>query len=176
MNVRGIILDIPIERVREVLAYNPDTGTLNWLIRPNRKMQCGDSAGTPNSHGYTVISVDKVKYQSHRLIWAIHYGEQPPRLIDHIDGNRSNNCISNLRAASFSQNCHNARIPKNNKSGAKGVQHRDGVFIAQIQINRVRKQLGRFSTLAEAEGAYAAAAAQHFGEFNLLAAKGDSRG
>lgn len=94
-------------------------GKLFWKIHTsNRKV--GDRAGTLDCRGYRNIRIKKYCYREHRLIFLMHYGYLP-KYLDHIDNNRSNNLIQNLRETTASQNNMNKRIYKRNTSGVKGV-------------------------------------------------------
>lgn len=85
--------------------------------------------------------------------------------VDHINGNRFDNRRCNLRLATQQQNCRNARIMKNNRSGLKGAGYHNGKWQAQIVIDGKKTYLGIFNTPEEAHEAYCQAAKQHFGEF-----------
>ncbi len=106
-------------------------------------------------------------YKAHRLAWFYMTGEWPPDQIDHIDGDRDNNRLVNLRKATNAQNGANARLSKNNSSGFKGVSFDTSVgrWRASIRRNRQLHYLGFFNTPEEAHAAYASAAVQLFGEF-----------
>lgn len=85
--------------------------------------------------------------------------------IDHIDGDRTNNCRSNLRAVTHAQNCLNRKRSKNNTTGRKGISIRKGRFVARIQKNRRSYWLGHYDTLEKATAAYRAAEQRLYGEF-----------
>lgn len=139
-----------------------------WL-----KSHCGrvgKIAGTVDSRGYQQIKIDGRLYLAHRLAWLYVYGQLPPRSvdIDHVDENRLNNAIGNLRLAKRSQNLANARKAKaSNALGVRGVHRlKTGAYKAQIQVNGHKKSLGQFATLNEAKAAYEAAHAKAFGVFS----------
>jgi hypothetical protein len=95
------------------------------------------------------------KFYVHRLIWAFHHGSLNGMDVDHIDGNRDNNKIENLRLATRQQNNQNLRkAKKNNALGVLGVSIKAGRFCAQISLNRTVKHLGLFDTVEEAHQAY----------------------
>jgi len=126
----------------------------------------GREAGT-NMQGYVRIRVGPNKLLAHRLAWLIHHGEWPAADIDHIDGNRANNALANLRLAKRHENQWNMGRNARNKTGHKGVQYRprDRVWVARIWRMGVRYYLGTFHNPEDAAAAYAAAAAAMHGDF-----------
>lgn len=145
------------ERLRELLHYDPLTGTFRW--RFDRGPIKGKSiAGTITCYGYISISVDGKKYPAHRLAWLYSNGAFPSS-IDHKNGVRSDNRIENLREASAKQNMQNMRSAhKTNKSGFLGVHaHAHGAWRAQIRIDGKKIYIGTYSTPELAHAAYLAA-------------------
>lgn len=110
------------ERVRELFDYVD--GNLVWKVQKAQRTKIGSVAGWKNRdiHGqrYMNVEVDDRAYKLHRLIFLWHHGYLPSR-IDHIDGDRLNNRIENLRGATASQNALNGKHRINNTSGAKNV-------------------------------------------------------
>lgn len=106
---------------------------------------------------------------AHRVAWMMTHGAWPECHIDHIDGNRSNNRISNLRQADPVQSAHNRKGRSDSGSGIIGVKKiRDGAkWEAKIETNGVKTYLGRFDTANEASAAYETAAREMRGEFFL---------
>lgn len=107
-------------RLKEVLRYSPIVGVFEWRVA-GRRIRPGFLAGGPIGDGYIGITVDGRRYPVHVLAWLYMTGEMPSVLIDHIDGDKSNNAFGNLRLATHSQNSCNARVNAANKSGVKGV-------------------------------------------------------
>lgn len=99
----------------------------------------------------------------HRVGWALHYGEQPPDHIDHINGNKADNRINNLRATSPSQNIINQRRIKVASSGVVGVSWDKATSLWEARVSR--RRIGRFKTLEQAANARHAAVRKAFGEF-----------
>ena len=146
-------------QARELLDYAPDTGLLTWKATGTGR-RSGGEAGNRNTDGYVRTTIGKRHYANHRLAWLIYYGEWPKDQVDHIDGDRSNNRIFNLRQASSSINNQNLRrAHSRNTLGVLGVYY-EGVrskYKAQISISGNQKYLGRFNSLEEASNAYLAA-------------------
>lgn len=108
------------------------------------------------------------RHETSRFIWLHYYGEWPPldKLVDHKDRNHSNQKLSNLRLASYSENGYNmARINHNGFKGIYNCGRRSKPWQAQIRINGNKVNLGRFATKEEAAEAYRSAAIEHHGEF-----------
>ena len=103
------------------LSYNKSTGIFLWKIKANKNTIIGELAGCVRHDGYIILTVNKERYLAHRLAWLYVYGEIPSFSLDHINNNPSDNRIKNLRAASFSENGCNSKIPCTNTSGIKGV-------------------------------------------------------
>lgn len=118
----------------------------------------GKLVNTPTGSGYISVVINKAQYKVHRLIFLMSHGYFPT-FVDHIDGNRSNNRIENLREATRSQNNHNAKIRSDNTSGVKGVSwHRqNSKWCAYINTGGQRLYIGLFSTIKDAANAVAAA-------------------
>ena len=158
------------ELAKSKLNYDPITGDFTWKFRAGSTKN-GKAAGTINSKGYRKISqvIDKKKYQlrAHRLAWFITHNELPKQQIDHIDEDKLNNAISNLRSCTQSQNKMNQGKYANNTSGFKGVSwHRKGQkWMASVRINGKNKHLGLFTTAESASAVYEAKAKEGFGKF-----------
>lgn len=168
---KGEIKDLTLERVREVLDYDIETGKLTWKVRLSPRRNIGEEAGTtssmPGEVAYRRITIDKVECGAHRLAWLLAYGAWPLHCIDHIDGNGLNNRISNLREAVHSENARNRGAQRNSKSGIKGVSWHveSGRWQAKIQHHGKGKNLGYYATPEEAREAYCKAAKELHGEF-----------
>lgn len=142
--------------VRKLFAYHED-GYLVWRVRLNKATKIGERAGTTkgNDKGYLRIKVHGWEYAVHRLVYLWHTGESPT-IVDHIDHNRQNNKISNLRSASFSHNSWNAVLRKDAQIKVKGVTYREGKkspWVAELRVNGKRVLHKSFQTLEEAERA-----------------------
>lgn len=120
--------------------------------------------GTVNNMGYRVVSVGKKKYLYHRVIYYLHHGHLP-EILDHIDRDRLNNCISNLRAATYALNTHN--VTRKSATGVQGVylKHRYGRtrYRAKIVVDKKGIELGLYDDLESARAAYQQAAEKYYG-------------
>ena len=110
------------EYLNKIFEYNKETGVLIWKVTRSSKVKCGMIAGSLNPHngGYIQVIFNKRAYYAHKIIWEMIYGERP-KYLDHIDGNRANNRLNNLRSVNASQNACNSRVSKRNTTGYKGV-------------------------------------------------------
>jgi HNH endonuclease/AP2 domain len=160
---------ITAERLRELLHYEPDTGVFTRRVRTaNRVRVGGDVAGSVNSSdGYRYICIDYRLYPDHRLAWLYITGSWPKSQIDHINGDKTDNRLANLREATQSQNQANTSMRADNISGFKGVSWSKGrrKWLAHIKKRSKCKHLGFFDTSGSAALAYTIAAEKHFGEF-----------
>ena len=152
-------------RLRELLHYDRDTGRFRWLERVTTSVRIGEIAGALNNQGYCRITIKGRPYLAHHLAWLYVKGKWCRRVIDHQDGNPSNNRWSNLRSATRSQSNANRRIQRNNVCGLKGVSQDGGRWCARIYKDGRTYRLGSFSTPQAAHAAYAKAARKLFGEF-----------
>ena len=155
-----------VELLRHTFSYDADSGILRWKIKPSQAVGVGDIAGNVQ-HGYVVVQFGGKSYKAHRLIWTMHYGDIGDLEIDHINLNRSDNRLCNLRLATKNQNQRNARARKDNKYGLKGVSlsRAHNKYKAQIQTGDGRLYLGLFDTPELAHHAYLEAAKRLHGEF-----------
>jgi len=134
--------------LNEVLEYR--NGFLYWKV-DKRKTKPGQQAGRTKANGYCEVRLDGKLHGTHRIIFMMIYGYMP-RIIDHIDGNPSNNFIENLREASHAQNMRNSQRPKSNTSGFKGVyfDKRNSNWIAQCVFDGNKFHLGSFKDIHDA--------------------------
>ena len=143
-------MTITQEYLKSILLYDKLTGDFTWASCIGGSSSIGAIAGRL-SHGYIGIQIKEKKYQAHRLAWLYINGELPKKQIDHINHNRSDNRISNLRTVTLKENQRNRSINKNNTSGVCGVTRlSNGGWQAQIGINGVTRYLGSFKSKVDA--------------------------
>lgn len=149
---------ITAERLREVLDYNPETGIFVWRFRPNVSARAGKIAGCVSINGYIKVNSGSKTYFAHRLAWLYVHGVWPKEYIDHINGDKADNRIDNLREATPAQNCQNLRRATSAcLSGILGVSKREYGYSAHITIGYKTRNLGKYATIEEAQAAYLAA-------------------
>lgn len=139
--------------LKSILNYNPDTGIFTWKIKPAQCVKIGDVAGyIDKSTGYISIGINKKLYRAHRLAWLYIHGEFPIEEIDHINHDRSDNRIDNLRAVSHKDNGKNVSKRKDNTSGHLGIywDKRRNKWHTQIKVKNKVIYLGLFTDIIEA--------------------------
>lgn len=157
--------DISGDLLRKLLRYEPETGKLFWLHRTNdidcrfrqfNSQFAGKEAlyGMSASHGYRAGSIFAKQYLAHRVIWALIHDEWPS-FIDHINGDRTDNRLKNLRTVTKSENAKNMAISKRNKSGTIGIYWAGHArkWRAEIMSGGKRRHLGYFTDIASASAA-----------------------
>lgn len=139
---------IHIDRLDTLLTYNEETGIILSLVsRPPIKV--GQRLGClDKTSGYRYIMIDGIRVLEHRLIWYIVNLEWPVNIIDHIDGNRSNNIYSNLRDVPYKTNSRNK--VNNNKLGTNITYTLSNKYMVTILHNKIRKSYGTYTTVEEA--------------------------
>ena len=170
--------------LRELVTCNAATGEIFWLprseahfsdgghsARHNAKKWNGQYAGKPaftkNMNGYKYGVLFYRTYGAHRIIFAYFHDYFPP-VIDHIDGDKGNNQLANLRAATVSQNGCNRHLKKQSASSRfRGVHFCNTIqmYVAKLHVNGRSKYLGKFDCEVDAAKAYDHAALQNFGDF-----------
>lgn len=152
---------VTASEVRELLNYDAKTGVFTWKQNRGTRKVKGIRAGSLYSTGYRTLKIDGFRYKEHRLAWLITYNAWPTLSIDHINGVRDDNRIVNLREATQCEQSQNRKVsPKNRHPGVYFCK-RTGRFRARIRVNRMKIELGRFDTSAEAQEAYLKAKQQY---------------
>lgn len=150
-----------------LLVYKADTGRLYWRERPAQFFRsegerirwngryAGKEAFSINADGYRDGMIFRKMYRSHAVVWAMHTGKWPPddKQIDHINGERDDNRIENLRLVTRSENCRNTKLRAANKSGVPGVYPYRGKWRSLIMDNGKWRHLGVFADIEAAKAA-----------------------
>lgn len=139
----------------EMIEYDYENNSLIWKIKRANYKKKGDVAGSfCKKTGYVKVALNNKTYLAHRLIWFLHYKNWPKNQIDHINGNRTDNKIENLREVTARQNSQNqVKHRKGKLVGANYFKSRNK-WASEIVIKRKRKFLGYFSTEEDAHNAY----------------------
>lgn len=144
------MITIDKARVDELLSYEAETGLFRWR-ESRRNVRAGEVAGFFNNYGYRQIGLDGHYHLAHRLAWLVVHGATPAGQIDHINGDRADNRIANLRMATPSQNAQNQRKGRGS-TGLLGVTHdpRRGTYRAIID----NRTIGYYPDAESAHAAY----------------------
>lgn len=180
MSNRREIKDIPYDLAISTFDYNPVTGLFMWKSRDitgfhneqsfkawHTKFAHKPAFTNINPKGYNQAKIWGNRYLAHRVAWVMHYGKQPKFWLDHINGNRSDNRIENLREVNATENGLNRPENKNNRTGLKGVTL-DSVtnrYSARIRLGDNKYYLGMFATAELAHAAYVEKMNEIHGDF-----------
>jgi hypothetical protein len=141
-------------RLKELLDYDPETGIFKWKKERQCRGKAGEVAGNLDKDGYLQIGIDYSHCRAHRLAFIYMTGEQPPLLIDHLDGDGANNRWTNLRAATHRMNCENIRRPRAKTGLPIGVKRSGRGWLSRIRTRGREVHLGTFDSIADAASAY----------------------
>lgn len=172
--VSNINNDITYEELIEFFTYKDGNLIRIKCKKKNDNHRLNKIAGTKSkSDGYIYIrvkanTIKSKRYLAHRLIWLYHNKKYPKNLIDHIDGDRSNNKIENLREATSQQNSMNRKVRNDSNTGIKGVFYskEKNSYCSAIMVNEKRIHLGTFKTIEEARDVYNTASNINYAEFS----------
>lgn len=158
---------LPPEKISEMLDYDPNTGFLTWKVRNSKRIKVGDIAGCKSPDGRILIGIYGKIYKAHRIAWAIATGAWPQNMIDHINGDPSDNRWVNLREATKSQNMMNVGKIKSNTSGVRGVGWSKAAqkWRAYIRHNKIDIHLGLFDNIEDARKVRIEAVKKYHGNF-----------
>jgi len=141
-------------------------GLLYWKVALSKKIRVGQEAGPGSKSVYKKIRINGKYFLTHRLVFLMHHGHMPD-YIDHIDRNKRNNRVENLRPASISENNLNSKVYSNNVSGVKGIcwhkSHQK--WYGQVSLNKKRYVIGLFTDLKKAKKAIEQFRKEHQGSF-----------
>lgn len=153
-----------LARLTDLLTYEPGTGSFTWKVSVGNGI-AGCVAGSVRqhsacSHYKTIdIGIDGKLYRAHRLAWLYVHGRLPDVEIDHIDGDGTNNRISNLRLATHKQNGENVKLRKDNRSGRRGVSFHPASGLWRARVSHHGRELCSYHGSSE-DAALAADAAR----------------
>lgn len=156
-----------VKSLHQMLRYDPDTGCLFWLARPshlfvvpeladawNRRF-AGTRAGSVKGNGYIQVCLSGTIVLAHRVAWALYYGDWPTGKLDHLNGDRTDNRIENLRIATDLENQRNLKRRSDNTSGHCGVFWNKNTlkWTAAVSVKGRQVYLGSFQELDDAVSA-----------------------
>lgn len=148
---------ITAQRARELFTYDSETGCLCWAVDKGQRARVGKQLKPSPKDEYIRVRVDGILMKAHRIAWTIAQGDIPDGLsVDHINGDRFDNRLCNLRLVNHKTNMQNrTRARKNSATGVMGIrQLPSGRFEARLGIGRTLKYLGSFDTAEDAHNAY----------------------
>lgn len=147
-------INLTADTLRNLFSYNADTGVFNRRVQKG-PFRVGTVAGTTLNTGYISLCVNGTYFQAHRLAWLYTHGTWPTGYIDHINHDKADNRLCNLRDVTWSENLHNLKSAKvSNKSRLLGVSPYKNRWVAQIQKDKKKMHIGVFDTPEEAHAAY----------------------
>ncbi len=153
--------DLAASSIRQIIDYEPETGSMWWKVRDRslfaresdwrtfNKRFAGKRVGNINDKGYYATQLFGRHIGCHRAAWAHYYGEWPDQ-IDHVNGDRTDNRIANLRNVSHRENSKNRKVREDNRTGQTGVYEVKGRWVALINTDKGRFFIGRFKEYADA--------------------------
>ena len=156
-----------LKDMSENLAYNPKTGEITYKNSRNGTKNPGEKAGNLDHQGYLRVCYKDKWFMVHRVAWALFYGNWPVFNIDHINRDRADNRILNLRDVPHWMNTMN-KGGYTNKTGFRGVANKGGLWQARISFRGKTKSMGYFRCPTSAALAYDKAAVETFGDFATL--------
>jgi hypothetical protein len=154
--------EVTVDEILSILDYDKDLAVFYWKKYRSSSARKGQLAGY-DCLGYSIIKIKQVRYQAHRLVWLIETGKWPEYEIDHIDGNKLNNHISNLRDVPVNVNRQNIkRACSSSSTGLLGVfPYCSGRYLSKITVGNKTHRVGVYDTAEEAHQAYVAAKRIH---------------
>jgi HNH endonuclease/AP2 domain len=157
------VSSLTLAEIGHAFTYNPKTGVLRWWHPRTNSNKPGDIAGSIGPNGYRQVRIGKIDYLVHRLIWFYIYGAWPRHEIDHINGDRADNRLANLREANKWQQQCNSKSHKPHRGVFKTKNGKR--WRTQLKANGKLYYLGTFDTETEASACYASYAELFHGEY-----------
>ena len=157
------------QEAKRLFNYDPNTGIItNRTSAKNGKFKVGDEAGCVKGEGYRIIGVKKDKFRAHRLAWLIHYGVWPATELDHINRDKLDNRIENIREVTRGENMFNCQ--KHNKHGLRGINYKRRInrYVARLQVGDKRLHLGTSKYAYVAYLKYLRGVRKHLGEHSMM--------
>lgn len=146
--------DEELKLFNEYLIIEPSTGLIKWKKSTNTKIKAGSICGNKRKNGRTDIQILGKKYLAHYIVWVFFNKKIPSGVIDHINGNPSDNRIDNLRDCTPRQNSQNYKTHRSGKLVGASFNNKRKMWAAQIYINKKNIFLGYYKTEAEAHNVY----------------------
>ena len=148
--------------------FDYKNGELFWKNKPSKfaNIKIGQIAGCVGKENYKYVAFNKIRKPIHSIIYCMFFGKFP-KIIDHIDGNQTNNKIENLREVTHSQNMLNQKLYKNSKTGYKNItfQKQNKKFVVRIVVNEKRKSFGSYNDIDYAKFVAEAMRHKYHGEY-----------
>jgi hypothetical protein len=130
--------------IKDNFIYNPENGVIK---RTDRK----GGTGSIDKYGYLIIKIKGAQFKAHRIAWFLYYGSMPEQNLDHINGNKTDNRISNLREANQFINTNNVERPVNRDTGCVGIYiDNSTIGLKSKYTTRIFNKTYRFRTLSDA--------------------------
>jgi hypothetical protein len=138
--------------LKELLNYDKETGIFIRIKSNSNRAKVNCVAGNIRKDGYLEVRVCKKSYLQHRLAWLYIYGKFPDKLIDHINGNRNDNRIENLREVDYKENTYNSKVRSDNKSGVRCVSwnKKSQSWEVRVKVDKKLKHFGSYKELDDA--------------------------
>lgn len=166
------IYKLDLDRLQEVLDYDPETGVFVWLMRLSPRGGIGKRAGCVNKSGYRRIAIDKKVYMASHLAWLYFYEEPPEegKVVDFVNLDKDDTRICNLRLATYEENARNQSLRADSSTGLKGAVRFNSPrnkkrYRSSIRVGGKKIHLGQFDTPEEAHEAYSKKVKELHGEF-----------
>jgi hypothetical protein len=151
--MQKMIKHIDLQELKRLFHYDPNTGLFSRLVKISNQ-DVGSIAGTKGSRGHIQIHINYRKHQAHRLAWLYVTGIWPTQHLDHVNGDRTDNRICNLRIASARMNACNREAHREGKLFGCSFAHDRNKWRAYISVNGKILNLGQYNTEQEAHARY----------------------